>query len=309
MYELRTSRKKRKMDTNRRAFTLIELLVVIAIIAILAAILFPVFAQAREKARQATCLSNLDQIGLAQMMYVQDYDERFPTSWAKGFPGDFNWYIQPYLKNFNVLLCPSKTVSTAAAAGPCGNPNDSYGTWYLAPGARDNPTGEAYLWGYGFNNGYNWNNGTGLVDSVANTINPNAMVPITIGGKTVMTQVRPSLQVGIPQAALAAPAMTFMEADTNEPPTSSIQLDALRPLNFPGFVDSPCEMVVRANSPRHLGGNVFLYADGHVKWLHFNSAITGVGAGGEPAVVPDPCEYIRDYDGSNDPDNCKELFK
>jgi len=63
---------------RRPAFTLIELLVVIAIIAILAAILFPVFAQAREKARQATCVSNLKQLGTAALMYAQDYDEQWP---------------------------------------------------------------------------------------------------------------------------------------------------------------------------------------------------------------------------------------
>jgi len=89
---------------NRRAFTLIELLVVIAIIAILAAILFPVFSQAREKARGATCLSNLKQIGLGVMMYVQDYDETFPMSQygggSTGVPQQA-WYsvIWPYVKN------------------------------------------------------------------------------------------------------------------------------------------------------------------------------------------------------------------
>jgi prepilin-type N-terminal cleavage/methylation domain-containing protein/prepilin-type processing-associated H-X9-DG protein len=101
-----------------RAFTLIELLVVIAIIAILAAILFPVFAQARETARKASCQSNLKQIGTAWVMYTQDYDERAAiNTWNAGtFPGDPPGFwmnqiafvrLQPYIKNFMVLRCPS----------------------------------------------------------------------------------------------------------------------------------------------------------------------------------------------------------
>lgn len=84
----------------KRGFTLIELLVVIAIIAILAAILFPVFAQAREKARQTSCLSNEKQIGLGMMQYVQDYDETYPLS-EQGAPNNKPWQDQvaPYIKN------------------------------------------------------------------------------------------------------------------------------------------------------------------------------------------------------------------
>jgi len=99
---------------KKRGFTLIELLVVIAIIAILAAILFPVFAKAREKARQAMCLSNQKQLGLALVQYVQDYDETFPTVdfWAAYYAPTWPTYawiacLEPYLKSSKVLECPS----------------------------------------------------------------------------------------------------------------------------------------------------------------------------------------------------------
>ena len=99
--------------SNRRpaAFTLIELLVVIAIIAILAAILFPVFAQAREKARQTACISNQKQIGTAILQYNQDYDDAYPMGFygtsASQTPLSWPIIIQPYLKNMQILMCPS----------------------------------------------------------------------------------------------------------------------------------------------------------------------------------------------------------
>ncbi len=92
----------------RRGFTLIELLVVIAIIAILAAILFPVFARAREKARQSSCLSNLKQIALGTLMYVQDYDEVLPSYGGSPMVTP-QTRIQPYLKNLQIWVCPSSS--------------------------------------------------------------------------------------------------------------------------------------------------------------------------------------------------------
>jgi prepilin-type N-terminal cleavage/methylation domain-containing protein/prepilin-type processing-associated H-X9-DG protein len=93
---------------SRPAFTLIELLVVIAIIAILAAILFPVFAQAREKARTTSCLSNCKQIGLALRMYLDDYSGAYPFSWFG--PYGFDLALYPYTKNKAMWSCPSNPV-------------------------------------------------------------------------------------------------------------------------------------------------------------------------------------------------------
>jgi prepilin-type N-terminal cleavage/methylation domain-containing protein/prepilin-type processing-associated H-X9-DG protein len=98
---------------KRHGFTLIELLVVIAIIAILAAILFPVFAQAREKARGISCVSNQKQLALSIMMYTQDYDETFPTGVQESW-WDNTWIVtvQPYVKNLQVFRCPDDPVGT-----------------------------------------------------------------------------------------------------------------------------------------------------------------------------------------------------
>lgn len=103
-----------RSSSKKGGFTLIELLVVIAIIAILAAILFPVFAQAREKARQTSCLSNTKQIGTALAMYRQDYDETFPQAYfyqndnnSSGGYSQWSGTMQPYIKNWGLFVCPS----------------------------------------------------------------------------------------------------------------------------------------------------------------------------------------------------------
>lgn len=121
-------------STNRKAglalgFTLIELLIVIAIIAILAAILFPVFASARNKARATACLSNLKQIGTAVMQYTQDFDETFPcgnkgldsshpTNGASDSPTGWAGQIYPYVKTTQVFLCPSDSTQPGATTTP-----------------------------------------------------------------------------------------------------------------------------------------------------------------------------------------------
>ena len=119
-----------RISFRRRGFTLIELLVVIAIIAILAAILFPVFAQAREAARKTSCLSNVRQLGTAYMMYLQDYDENFPPHVTErtAIPGtpdtpearapfSYKTKLEPYIKNQQIFKCPSAPAWPLPAPG------------------------------------------------------------------------------------------------------------------------------------------------------------------------------------------------
>jgi prepilin-type N-terminal cleavage/methylation domain-containing protein/prepilin-type processing-associated H-X9-DG protein len=113
----------------RRGFTLIELLVVIAIIAILAAILFPVFAKAREKARQTACLSNMKEIALAGLMYSQDYDEVLCGNQYGGY--GYVKLLDPYIKNAQIWTCPSGRINTwYRNCASCGSNPNFWVSWY-----------------------------------------------------------------------------------------------------------------------------------------------------------------------------------
>jgi prepilin-type N-terminal cleavage/methylation domain-containing protein/prepilin-type processing-associated H-X9-DG protein len=170
----------------RKGFTLIELLVVIAIIAILAAILFPVFAQAREKARQTSCLSNLNQIGLAYQQYTQDYDEMTVT-----FGNHNDWWapLWPYTKSYAVFLCPDRTTSGGTPGAPDGS--------CPSPLTGSNNSCSGPLPGYG----YNW----GPLNSRG-------------GGLTGQKSADGSTIPGISLASIVSPANMFAYGDCDDTP-------------------------------------------------------------------------------------------
>src|SRR5438093_498881 len=142
-----TAGKETDMSARRRmGFTLVELLLIVAILVILAAVLFPVFAQARARGRAAVCTSNLRQIVQAGLMYVSDHDERFPSCYLSPTPPyavDPSLLLQPYLRGWAVLYCPERRT----VMPDCLDPEHGF-----------RPNSRCMGYGYNWGSGQLWNN-------------------------------------------------------------------------------------------------------------------------------------------------------
>jgi prepilin-type N-terminal cleavage/methylation domain-containing protein/prepilin-type processing-associated H-X9-DG protein len=255
----------------KRAFTLIELLVVIAIIAILAAILFPVFAQAKEAAKKTACLSNLKQLGLSYFLYAGDNDDNtVPQNIGRTdvvgitVSGGY-WYniVQPYSKNYQLLLCPDRTGST--------NSNHIIGA---STSAALLTVEQKRILGYGFNDGLTSDSGWGmsLQDSIATT------------GDT--------LRPGRSSTSLVTPAQMIAFGDTFDTPGYSAAMDNA----FSGG-DKP----LKTSSIHHSGKLNYAFADGHAKSVAMQIGIyTGFGQVGRAANQKDMIMWCYDPDAKAD---------
>jgi prepilin-type N-terminal cleavage/methylation domain-containing protein/prepilin-type processing-associated H-X9-DG protein len=221
----------RKTTRAKKGFTLIELLVVIAIIAILAAILFPVFARARENARRASCQSNLKQIGLGMLQYSQDYDEKYvpPRNHFNGYGVTWMNVIQPYVKSKQLFLCPSDTMPATNYA------NTGYWQTDLAV-----PPADKIRSSYGYNMGFQ--NG-GTYDGVA-------QAAVTSVATTVM------VTDGVAQAEIGKPAHQW---------TQKTHAFLISPNPATGMSTQATNYDEGAPHERHLETTNVLFADGHVK--------------------------------------------
>jgi prepilin-type N-terminal cleavage/methylation domain-containing protein/prepilin-type processing-associated H-X9-DG protein len=248
---------------NHRAFTLIELLVVIAIIAVLAAILFPVFAQAREKARQASCLSNEKQIGTAVLMYAQDYDDQAPPFFnnvPKVGPVYWHYWMKPYVKNLRVFICPSAT-GCSTSEGPLALTDQERqaglamcrgngGTKFVYDSDAVPPT----PWTYGPGS-YGWNacfisagriSGKTVLDERVAT----SFSQIPFAGETIM--------IG-EISKLINPGGLYL------PPTATYAIGLGRTSCFYPDAKTLRQWWVNAGI-RHSGGMNIIFFDGHAKW-------------------------------------------
>jgi prepilin-type N-terminal cleavage/methylation domain-containing protein/prepilin-type processing-associated H-X9-DG protein len=276
------------MRTRIKAFTLIELLVVIAIIAILAAILFPVFAQAREKARQASCTSNEKQIALGILMYVQDYDETFPIYWYNELStatdppftpeitsGTFGWNeaIYPYIKNIQLFRCPSSPRARTLTVGADGS---TFGSDDSAP------TGAS---GYAINSRLAGNNAT--LDHTQNPRSPgSALAELEFAAATILiTEASSNCSDGC------------ASSDENEWGWEGRHVDKLYGDGW-DYGTSPNAAYISNGKPplqRHNGGANYAFSDGHVKFL--NAGAMGLSKSTDPAVVDQAASISADNTG------------
>ncbi len=235
----------------RHGFTLIELLVVIAIIAILAAILFPVFAKAREKARQTSCLSNEKQLGLGFTQYVQDNDERLPQGTVLNPMGGQGWasQIYPYVKSTGVYKCP----------------DDS------AQGGTNPVT-------YPVSYGYNLNQSPALTQ---NGTTYNTLAALTAPAKTVLV-----FEVDGMTADPTTPTNTASVSGwgtDGDNGSGSYQTNIKYAMGCTGGSPNPCNNSLQTG--RHTGGSNVLFNDGHVKYLlsrYISSGTTATGQNDPP---------------------------
>jgi prepilin-type N-terminal cleavage/methylation domain-containing protein/prepilin-type processing-associated H-X9-DG protein len=266
-------------STFSSAFTLIELLVVIAIIAILAAILFPVFAQAREKARAAACLSNEKQIGLGVLSYVQDYDEQLPI--AAGY-GGYNTslpaILSPYVMKTNMFTDNSKAISIWAC------PSDAVArqTNLGGKGAQTYMPIFNYWW-------YDQIRKSAWLGEGGPT-NNNFML-----GATLASFAAPATTIIIGEQPKAYNILGNNMAGIQSPGALDPSQNDGASQNCPDFIDwwqGPCTKVT---TPIHQGGWNYLFADGHVKWQRPEATIgkgvnnTGKDAHGNACTLRFPC--------------------